>query len=131
MSKDQLNLIRSSHEKRKLQLKNPNCFVSPTRLCMLNIPKDFDKTKLRGLFLNAAAQASGEAPRIKQTKLAFNKRGQSLGYAFVEFEEHDHALHALRYLNNNPSIFKNRRPIVQFSIENILKVRKLKHSMQV
>lgn len=31
--------------------------------------------------------------------------GHSLGYGFVEFEEHEHALQALRHLNNNPSIF--------------------------
>lgn len=31
--------------------------------------------------------------------------GQSLGYGFVQFKEHEHALGALRYLNNNPNIF--------------------------
>lgn len=31
--------------------------------------------------------------------------GQSLGYGFVQFKEHEHALGALRYLNNNPDIF--------------------------
>lgn len=31
--------------------------------------------------------------------------GQSLGYGFVQFREHEHALSALRYLNNNPDIF--------------------------
>lgn len=32
--------------------------------------------------------------------------GRSLGYGFVEFQEHEHALQALRHLNNNPKIFK-------------------------
>lgn len=31
--------------------------------------------------------------------------GQSLGYGFVQFKEHEHALGALRNLNNNPDIF--------------------------
>lgn len=31
--------------------------------------------------------------------------GKSLGYGFVEFKEHEHALQALRHLNNNPDIF--------------------------
>lgn len=31
--------------------------------------------------------------------------GHSLGYGFVEFQEHEHALQALRHLNNNPNIF--------------------------
>lgn len=32
-------------------------------------------------------------------------KGQSLGYAFAEFQEHEHALAALRHINNNPEIF--------------------------
>lgn len=31
--------------------------------------------------------------------------GQSLGYGFVQFQEHEHALSTLRHLNNNPDIF--------------------------
>ena len=42
---------------------------------------------------------------------------------FVEFAEHDHAVAALRQLNNNPKPFgPARRPIVEFSVENV-KVR--------
>lgn len=32
-------------------------------------------------------------------------KGQSLGYGFAEFQEHEHALTALRHINNNPEIF--------------------------
>merc|ERR1712048_432713 len=43
----------------------------------------------------------------------------SKGYGFVTFAEHEDALLALRNTNNNPTIFTNdRRPIVEFSIEN-------------
>jgi len=42
----------------------------------------------------------------------------------VEFSEHAHALAALRQVNNNPSYFGNRRPIVEFSIENVLMLKK-------
>ena len=46
-------------------------------------------------------------------------KGRSLGYAFVEFESHEHALATLRATNNNPSIFgDSRRPIVEFAVEN-------------
>lgn len=31
--------------------------------------------------------------------------GQSLGYGFVQFQDHEHALSTLRHLNNNPNIF--------------------------
>lgn len=41
--------------------------------------------------------------------------GQSLGYGFVEFQEHEHALQALRHLNNNPNIFTANKvsPVTQ------------------
>ena len=43
----------------------------------------------------------------------------------MEFDRHDHALAALRQLNNNPAAFSaDRRPIVEFAIENV-KVRAL------
>lgn len=38
--------------------------------------------------------------------------GQSLGYGFVQFQEHEHALSTLRHLNNNPDIFgPNKVPV--------------------
>jgi nucleolar protein 4 len=40
---------------------------------------------------------------------------------FVEFDNHEHALVALRQLNNNPGTAwgRERRPIVEFAIENV------------
>lgn len=35
--------------------------------------------------------------------------GRSLGYGFVQFQEHEHALKTLRYLNNNPDIYGNTK----------------------
>lgn len=35
--------------------------------------------------------------------------GQSLGYGFVQFRDHEHALSTLRYLNNNPDIFGSHK----------------------
>jgi nucleolar protein 4 len=62
---------------------------------------------------------------ILQARVMLNRNkvtkefGKSKGFGFVEFKEHSHALKALRVLNNNPSIFTpQKRPIVEFSIEN-------------
>lgn len=44
--------------------------------------------------------------------------GQSLGYGFIEFARHAHALGCLRRLNNNPELVDGRRLIVEFAIEN-------------
>ncbi|ONH91129.1 hypothetical protein PRUPE_8G095100 [Prunus persica] len=46
----------------------------------------------------------------------------SRGAAFVEFTEHQHALVALRVLNNNPGDGPKHRPIVEFAPENVKKL---------
>lgn len=57
-----------------------------------------------------------------------NKFGKSKGFGFVEFAEHGHALRAMRHLNNNPEIFSNdKRPIVEFSIENKVMINRKKY----
>ena len=44
---------------------------------------------------------------------------RSLGFGFIEVDNHEHALKLLRATNNNPEIFgEKRRPIVEFSVEN-------------
>ena len=44
---------------------------------------------------------------------------KSRGIGFVLFEDHEHALRALRKLNNNPFVFsKDKRPIVEFALED-------------
>ena len=35
--------------------------------------------------------------------------GKTLGYGFISFKEHQHALTALRNTNNNPEIFDDKR----------------------
>lgn len=53
-----------------------------------------------------------------------NGKGESKGFGFVNFTEHEHALTALRAVNNNPEILNpNNRPIVEFSLENRLALK--------
>ncbi|XP_008589425.1 PREDICTED: RNA-binding protein 28 [Galeopterus variegatus] len=92
------------------KLKDQNIFVSRTRLCLHNLPKAVDDKQLRKLLLNATRGEKGV--RIKECRVMRdlkgvhgNVKGQSLGYAFAEFQEHEHALGALRHINNNPEIF--------------------------
>uniref|UniRef100_A0A4W5JTT0 RRM domain-containing protein n=1 Tax=Hucho hucho TaxID=62062 RepID=A0A4W5JTT0_9TELE len=50
--------------------------------------------------------------------------GRSLGYGFVQFQDHEHALKTLRHLNNNPDIYGNtKRTIVEFSLEDGRKLK--------
>ncbi|XP_051817165.1 RNA-binding protein 28 isoform X1 [Antechinus flavipes] len=111
------------------KLKDQNIFVSKTRLCLHNLPKAVDDKRLRRLVLTAVG--GGRGIRLKECRVMRdlkgahgNVKGQSLGYAFVEFEEHDHALAALRQINNNPEIFgPQKRPIVEFSLEDRRKLK--------
>ncbi|XP_036282028.1 RNA-binding protein 28 isoform X5 [Pipistrellus kuhlii] len=111
------------------KLKDQNIFVSRTRLCLHNLPKAVDDKQLRKLLLTATGGEKGV--RIKECKVmrdlkgVYGKvKGQSLGYAFAEFQEHEHALTALRHINNNPEIYgPQKRPIVEFSLEDRRKLK--------
>ncbi|CAL1283681.1 unnamed protein product [Larinioides sclopetarius] len=112
----QLEMIKKS------KLRNVNFFVSDKRLLVHNLPQNYTDSKLRQLFKKAAGPGSviTEARVMKEFKKV-NAQGVPLskGFGFVSFEKHEDAMKVLNELNNNPSIFTaQRRPIVEFSIEN-------------
>uniref|UniRef100_A0A8C1GC07 RNA binding motif protein 28 n=1 Tax=Cyprinus carpio TaxID=7962 RepID=A0A8C1GC07_CYPCA len=115
-------------ELKRAKLKDMNVYVSKTRLCVHNLPKIVDQQKLQKLCFSAAG---GKGVRINECRVMYDKKpicgqvmGKSLGYGFVEFKEHEHALQALRHLNNNPDIFgPQKRPIVEFSLEDGRKLK--------
>lgn len=103
-------------------LRNLNMFVSRERLIIHNLPPSWNDAKLRMLMERHA----GPNAVIREAKVMRDLRnvdsqgiGKSKEYGFVTFTKHEHALNALRSLNNNPNIFSvSKRPIVAFSIEN-------------
>lgn len=103
-------------------MKNPNIFVSTTRLCVHNLPKSIDEKELKAIFLKAAGKkAKITECRIMRDTERVNTKGvaKSRGYAFINFSDHQHAVEALRKTNNDPDLFTdNRRLIVEFSLEN-------------
>lgn len=118
-----------------LKLQSPNFHVSRTRLIIYNLPKTMIEKELKRICIDAVtSRATKQKPVIQQIKFLDNtKKGKvvpknySRGVAFVEFTEHEHALVALRVLNNNPETFgPEHRPIVEFALDNIqtLKLRK-------
>ncbi|NXP18656.1 RBM28 protein, partial [Scytalopus superciliaris] len=113
-------------ELKRRRLQDPNVGVSRTRLCLHNLPKALDTPRLRALLQKTLRQNGGPPPRIKECRVMRELRGQgqSLGFAFVEFEAHEEALGALRRLNNNPELFgPHKRPIVEFALEDRRKLR--------
>ena len=110
-------------KQKKHLLKNLNMFVSSTRLCIRNLPPNVDDSKLKSLIVkNVPKTAKVTECRVMRDLAAGTsggKKAPSKEYAFVSFEKHLDALAALRNVNNNPTVFtKDRRPIVEFSIEN-------------
>ncbi|KAK9804437.1 hypothetical protein WJX73_000419 [Symbiochloris irregularis] len=118
---------KQAAQDKAVKLRSPNFFVSRTRLSLRSLPRIVDEAALQALLQEAVrARAVKAAPRLKQVKILRDpdkpdKDGKptSKGMGFAEFESHEHALCALRQLNNNPSVFgEARRPIVEFALEN-------------
>ena len=134
VSQTDIQKRRRAREEQAMKLKNPNFFISKTRLQVRNVPVEMDQKQLKRVFFDAVKQRATQAnPRVLHAKLLFdptrpdeNGKPRSRGIGFVEFAEHEHALAALRALNNNPATFTpQRRPIVEFAVEDARAVRKL------
>ncbi|KAJ2782394.1 RNA recognition motif-containing protein [Coemansia interrupta] len=108
-------------------LKNPNLYMSKTRLTIHNIPRSIEEPALRSAAMSAISKFKQEVkdgkrrplsaeemaegwdklPRLVQCKIvrsndrvdAKTGKSRSLGYAFIEFSTHAHALACLRFLN--------------------------------
>lgn len=118
-------------QSKKKQLENLHYFVSKNRLCFHNLPFNFKDNDLRKLCLNELKDANDVqilfCKIMKNKDKTTNKFSTSKGFGFVSFSTHKHALHVLRALNNNPTTFTSeRRPIVEFSVENMNAIKKNK-----
>ena len=131
MSEGDQKARERSHSEKLEKLKNPNMFVSTTRLMIRNLPSDMTKGQLRALCVKAIRERATKArPKVTQCKIMYHENPntkvlKSSERGFIEFTDHEHAICCLRMLNNNPNTFKrNRRPIVEFAIENTLALQK-------
>jgi len=137
---------QSSQKERKFRANNPNFAIDPLRLSVRNLPRSVNASKLREAVVahlterafsdKKSAMAKKELKRIAEASIAKaslvrdgdrrtseNER-RSKGFGFIAFKDHKSAMRTLEYLNNNPKIFGgNRRPIVEFAIEDKRKLR--------
>jgi nucleolar protein 4 len=131
-------MLEGDYEQKKQQLKNVNYFVSKTRLSVRNIPRKLETKDLRALFLKHTREYLqahkedkekkkwGKWGPIKQIRILSDSKGQSKGFGFVEFINHNVALAMLRNLNNNPDIYgPSRRLVVGFAVENTNAIQKM------
>ncbi|KJH45258.1 hypothetical protein DICVIV_08712 [Dictyocaulus viviparus] len=131
MSKEDATKRQRLAEVSRKKLSNLHMFVSPTRLLIHNLPLSMTDEALRKICREAAGkQATITECRIWKDTSKLDAQGnpRSKGFAFVNFSEHKAALDCLLKLNNNPYTFTdNRRPIVEFSIENLAAVKAKAH----
>jgi len=129
VSQSDLKMRRLRTEAREQALKNLHNRVSKTRLQVNNLPQDLNKDKLLEIFKKYSPKGAviNEARVLYHTERAGpDGKPLSRGYGFVEYGQHEHARAALHAVNNNPEVFTvQRRPIVEFAIENINKMKKL------
>lgn len=141
-----LEKIQKNYETKMQKLNNPIYHISRTRLSVQNLPKTMTDKQLKELFLRHAEvkdDTSVGPPKVKYSRIERDKNSKhidaagnppSRGYGFVEFEKHEHALAALRAINNNPGVFEkkrvkkdkvddSRRLIVEFALDNVKKLQ--------
>ncbi|KAG0378541.1 RNA recognition motif-containing protein [Mortierella sp. AD032] len=135
--------------RRALLARNPSLYISKTRLSIRNLPLKMEEKDLRKLGVQAIQKFKNEVKEtkrahlspeeiadgwdkrvfVKQAKIVRSKdrvdgdtkQLRSKGYGFLEYSTHAHALAGLRWLNNNPSLFGEKKClIVEFSVENVM-----------
>ncbi|KAG5470271.1 hypothetical protein LSCM4_02966 [Leishmania orientalis] len=139
-----LQMIEDDYAARKQQLTNSNYFVSKTRLSVRNLPRTMSENDMRRLFAEQARAYLKKHPEdaekgkwgkygpIRNVKLLKDTAGVSRGYGFIEFVNHNVALHTLRMLNNNPTVFGDqRRLMVSFAIENTSALQRLQRMKEL
>ncbi|GFE55272.1 RNA binding protein protein [Babesia ovis] len=127
--------------KEKLEkMKNPNMFINPKRLCVRNLPNNVDVNELRRAIAThfrknvdlkrICGTSKVDASRTigKVTVLSDEKRKVISGdtvmrrrkpFAFIDFDNEELALCALRYLSNNSELFGQRNCLfAEFAIED-------------
>ena len=131
MTKEDLARRMAAWKEKKAKLANPNYFVSDVRLAVRNLPKTCLDNDLRNVFQSVGGKKLSLC-KAKVIKSKDDRKGGKLvptGFAFVEYKKHEDALAALREYNNSPSCFDKRRPIVEFSVENRIKLKQ--HEMNL
>lgn len=130
LSQKFLDNLQQLHKSRRKKLENPLFCVSRTRLSVRHLGKGIDVRKLKEICLDAVeayrSQNEEELKKtvsIKQCKIV-EKEGKSLGFGFIEFNDHEDALACLRGLRDSEAPTQ-KRIVVEFAVENtsILKRR--------
>lgn len=126
-------------EKKLQKLADVNNKVCDKRLAVFNIPEEIGTGRLRKIFAIAPMKYARKhkkdelAALIQKSPIRITEVRKPEGRedcAFLEFTKHEHALAALRQVNNNPTYFPDRRLIVEFAIENSFKTKERRKKIE-
>eukprot|EP00754_Rhynchopus_humris_P037509 Rhum_TRINITY_DN19820_c0_g1::Rhum_TRINITY_DN19820_c0_g1_i1::g.170688::m.170688/K14573/NOP4, RBM28; nucleolar protein 4 len=141
ITEGRLQLLQQRYQMKKRKLKDPNFFVSRTRLSIRDLPAHVDTPALKKVVTNSirafteahpefqpdAESQTKDNPYIKMMKVVMDPATNiSRGFAFAEFRQHEVALAVLRNLNNNPNVFHGKRLDVEFAVESVHALQKLR-----
>ncbi|KAI3887094.1 hypothetical protein MKX03_009738 [Papaver bracteatum] len=113
------------------KLQSPDFHISRTRLAVYDFPMTISEKQLKNLMLDAVVSADSKQTLVIQQDAKASNKQLKRGTAFVEFSEHQHALAALKAYNNNPKPFgPEHRPIVEFAVENIQSLKRLREKLE-
>jgi len=131
LSKQELERRKMSYQTRKKKLQNPNFSISRVRLSVQNLPPEYGDKEVKALFHKTSLAMRKEVkyacrhnmPKIMQAKVIrdkvrkySDKQSRSRRFGFIQFREHQDALHVLRKLNNTK--VDGHRIQIEFALEN-------------
>ncbi len=118
--------LNSYRERKKRLAANPNFAVSSTRLCVRNVPKNMTDGKFRTILEKALEKTGSTADAVTESRVIrddHREDGAGRGFGFWSVATHTQAMSVLQALNNAENVFTpSRRPIIEFSVENALKL---------
>ena len=138
LSRNEQNMRKHAVKEKKFKSGDPNYVINPLRLIVRNLPVGVEVQELREKIVSGGSQAvlaEGETKPSKEDRKKFAKTltsvrvmrsderrtqegaRRSLGFAFVEFASHEHALGVLKWLNNREGVF-GKKPIVEFAFDD-------------
>jgi len=134
LTKQEQMLRKSNAKNKKFKMNDPNFVINPCRIIVRNLPVGVETADLRKKIIEGCGNQSKEnddnvvdknkpfslqSVRIMKSterKLQTGER-RSLGFAFVEFSEHEDALNTLKWLNNREGVF-SKKPMVEFAFDD-------------
>ncbi|KAL7721602.1 RNA-binding protein [Entamoeba marina] len=113
------------HKWKEIKIKNVNYCINKYRICLRNLPKDVKEKDIR-----KELDKHCKHGKISDIKLTKGDKGKNKGYGFVQFTEHEDALNIVKNLNETIMFPHKKRIIVEFSIDDMVKLHKAKMNIQ-